>query len=916
MFKTIFLAIASLITASAASAQPYRNAQFDAPGAPARPFIEGADYDPAIPTLQNVLGHAPGAEITTPRGALAYLDALAAAAPDRIRVTRYAMSWEGRPLEYAVISSPDNMARLPEIKANMAKLGDPRGRTQAEQEALIADTPAVVWLSYGVHGDEISSTDAGLALAYHLLAAKDDETVKRILANTVVVIDPSQNPDGRARFIASNAAARGLVPDADRFSAEHDQPWPGGRYNHYLFDMNRDWFAMTQPETKGRVKTLLEWLPVVLVDAHEMGADETYFFPPPATPFNPNITQAQREEQTLVGRNNAKHFDKYGFEYFTREDYDAFYPGYGDMWPTLNGVIAFTYEQASARGLVVRRANGSRLTYRDGVRRHFISTLATAESVADNKARFLESFAAYRRSAVDEGAREPGRWYVIDLQKNRWGAERLGRLLAQQGVEVREAAPGFAACGAQHPDGALLVDKAQPAMRLIRTLMDPTTKIPEDFLKEQERRRAKGMPHQFYDVTAWSLPLMFGVDAQACGQVGAASLPQLSGEAPIPGGVDAPDAAFGYAIAWSDAGQAKLVAALLREGFSGKASDKAFTVGGRTFPRGSAVFPRADNPATLPTRIAALSREIGAQAVGLDSSWVDTGPNYGSASFSYLHAPRIAMAWGEGTSPTSAGATRFVLERRYGLPVSVIRTKTLPQADLSLYDVLILPEQGKTPYARVLGERGGEAIARFADDGGVVIGLGAAMRFLADPKTDLLSIRRELAARPDAAGAGKADAGKKSGDKVEQKAQVPGTILKDAKAYDAAIEAADAPPSSLPGGLVHTVADPDHWLSAGYGADGPVALATGRDIYRPETRDHGTNVFRFAGPGALIAGGHLWAENAAQLAYKPFVVAEPHGKGWVVAFTEAPTERAFLDGLDLAVLNAVILGPAHSKALR
>ena len=247
----------------------------------AQSLLEG-EFDPAIPTLEEVAGHGWGEQITAPHRILDYFEALEQAAPDRFRLVQYATSWEGRPLVYAVVTSAANMARIEEIKADLQAL--------AAGSAPSPDALPVTWLSYGVHGDEISSSDAALALAYHLLASERDEAVDTILSNSVVIIDPSQNPDGRARFVSKYYEQLGIAPFADRHTAGHDQPWPGGRYNHYLFDLNRDWFALTQPETIGKVAAIREWQPVVVVDAHEMGGDETYFFPPSADPFNPHIT--------------------------------------------------------------------------------------------------------------------------------------------------------------------------------------------------------------------------------------------------------------------------------------------------------------------------------------------------------------------------------------------------------------------------------------------------------------------------------------------------------------------------------------------------------------------------------------------------------------------------------------------------
>ena len=325
-------------------------------------FWPDTNYDPAIPTIEEVLGYRPGDRITWHRDVIRYFQALAEASPDRVELREYARSWQGRELIYVVISNAQNSGDLIEAKANMQALADPRITSESVVQRIIEEQPAVTWLSYGVHGNEISSTDAAMLTAYHLLASRSDERIDSIMENTIVVIDPMQNPDGRDRFIHNYVTAEGLVPDSDRLSAEHDEPWPGGRTNHYLFDMNRDWFIQTQPETQGRTKAMLEWYPVAYVDAHEMGSDGTYFFAPEAIPYNPHLAEAQRSSLQLFGRNNARYFDQFGFDYFTREVYDAFYPGYGASWPSYFGSIAMTYEQASARGLVVRPVSYTHLT--------------------------------------------------------------------------------------------------------------------------------------------------------------------------------------------------------------------------------------------------------------------------------------------------------------------------------------------------------------------------------------------------------------------------------------------------------------------------------------------------------------------------------------------------------------------------
>jgi hypothetical protein len=862
--------------------------------------LPARSVDPGIPSIESVIGHAPGTEITSPDDVLKWFRTLAGAAPDRVKIVSYARSWEDRELIYAVIASPENLSRIEDIKADTARLAS--GLPLADRNAVIARTPPVVWLSYGVHGDEISSSDAAIALSHHLLAAGQDPEVSRILSNVVIIIDPMQNPDGRNRFLTSFTAARGIVPSADRFAAEHDQPWPGGRFNHALFDMNRDWFSLTQPETRGRVKAMLEWNPVAVVDAHEMGGDETYFFPPVADPVNPNVTPAQMDLEELIGRGNARAFDRFGFDYFTREVFDAFYPGYGDMWPKLNGAIALTYEQGSARGLVFRRRNGSVLTYADGVMRHLVATYTTALTVADARETFLRTFSDYRRQAVEDGRTADDRYYVIDLAVRRWQAEDLARRLAFQGVRVSRAAPDARLCGRAYPSGALVIDTAQPTRRLIRTLLASTTELPAAFMTRQEQRRADGLPHELYDVTAWSLPLMDGVSAISCRQA-AAGVP-IGSDEPISAVATGGEASFGYAIPWTDEGQAKLVISALSAGIRGRSFDRSFTSGGRTFPRGTVVFPTAGNPPSMADQLRSMAAGVGAELVPLAEGWVSEGINYGSSEARDLRLPKIALAWDGDVDPLSAGAVRFVIEHRLGVPVTPIRTSSLGRADLGAYDVLILPEGD---YAGDLRPGETAALRTFAANGGVLVGLGSAVAFLTRPENDLSALRRETAwLDPDLAASPEAGPG--------EDASIPGERIASENDLRARTADRNASPDSLPGALAWTDAASSHWLSAGY--DRTAVLVSGSDIYAPLNEADGATVIRFASPETLLAGGHLWEENRLQLAYKPYLTVERQGAGMIVSFTQTPAVRAYLNGLNLLLANTILLAPAHVDRMR
>jgi len=867
-------------------------------------YWPGANYDASVPTLEKIVGYPSGDYITTHDDMVRYFETLAAHAPDRIKLYDYGKTWEGRRLIYVAISSAENIAKLDAFKAGMQALMDPRKTDSAEAARLTASLPASTWLAYGVHGNEISSTDAAIQTAYHLLASKGDARVPDIMANSITFIVPLQNPDGRDRFIHRFRTARGMVADSDPISAEHNEPWPSGRTNHYLFDMNRDWIVLTQPETQGHVKALQEWYPLVFVDLHEMGGNSSYYFAPEAVPFNPHLAENQRTSLFLFGKNNAKWFDKFGYEYFTRDIFDAFYPGYGASWPAYYGAIAMTYEQASSRGLVYRRYDGKELEYRQTVKQHFVTSMATAETTAKNRQLLLNDFYKFQVSAIAEAEKDKkNRSYIFPAIRDKAANKKLVSLLVEQGVEVSMATAGFKACGTSYGAGAYIVDAAQPRKRMVRTLLDPQVDMNADWVKEQERRRQKNIDHDIYDVTAWALPIMFNVDMTICGKavkIEAVSVtPNRNGD----GSVSTPDAAVAFLAPSGDMASSRLLTAALRKGLQVKVIDQPFTHEGRPYKAGTLIFDVADNTGGLGARLGALAAETGAEVVGVDSSWVDSGMDFGSRAVNEIIAPKVAIAWDEPTSQYSAGNTRFVIERQFGYPVTAIRTRHLTRANLARYQVLVLPSTWGS-YKNTLGEAGAKNIEDWVRKGGVLISTGTATRYLADEKVGLLSLTLEAQVKD-----------REQKDPKREDGRVPGKLLSSADEMRAVIEPKNERPDSVPGVLANAAVDPDHWLSAGLPAELKV-LVRGSDIYSPMKLSDGTNVVWFKDAEEILASGHMWEENRKQYAFKPFVVVEPKGRGMVIGFTQDPTVRAYLDGLNQIFFNAIFHGAAHARPLR
>lgn len=866
--------------------------------ASAAPVSPDTRYDPAVPTLKDVVGHELGERISTPDQIVRYFKALAAAVPDRTQLVTYATSEEGRPLVVLAVGSAERMTRLEEVQAGLARLADPRGLDEAEAEAedLVREMPAVVWLFHAVHGNEISGPGAAQALAHHLLAAQDDDTVDLVRRHAIVLIDPLQNPDGRARFLASNGLARALVPDPDPLAAEHVEPWPGGRANHYLFDLNRDWFAQTQPETRGKLEVFQDWYPHVAVDLHEMGGDATYFFAPPAAPRNPHLVASQDEWHDRIGRAVAARFDERGEPYFVREVFDAFYPGYGETWPMLHGAVGMTYEQASARGLVFRRVDDTELTYLHGIRNHFTAALATSAAAAEGRETLLRDYLAYRRSAVTDGQRGAVQSYVLLEGEDPARARRLAELLVGQDIDVLVAEEPIQSRERAFPPGSYVVPLAQPAGRLVRNLLDPDVPMDDAFIAEQERRRKKRIRDQIYDVTAWSLPLVFDVESVGVSGALLGSTTPWSPQAPETS--ELAEAQVAWLLPWG-AGTAAAVAEALQAGVRMRVTDGGTTIGTTSFRRGSVIVRASENPPDARDTLARLVARHHTTATAVDSGYPERGVSLGSRRVRPLKAPRVLLAWDTPTSSLSAGWARWVLERRYGQPVTIVRVSTLRFADLDRYDVVILPSG---TYGSAIG---GPLLGRLKSwirEGGTLVALGEASRWLTSDDVELLSTTTELRGGcPDEDGPDEEKAGK---------SRPCGQSDDEGYDLESAIKPDRERPDAVPGALLRVDLDEEHWLSSG--TDGRVqAIVESRRVFSPLKLDKGRNVGVYSSEEEVVASGYVWDESRAQLAQKAFLMHQPLGRGHVVAFAEDPNYRGYAEATELLFMNAVLLGPAY-----
>ncbi len=836
-------------------------------------------YDPAVPTPRAVLGYELGDYFTQHHRVLKYAERLAATSR-RVRLDTTAVTYEGREVLLAIITSERNQQNIEEITRAAQRLADPRTLSAGERANLIATTPSIVWLGFTVHGGEASGVEAALGMMYQLAAGQDAET-RLILDSTVVLIDPLQNPDGHERHAQDVLRARGSTWIPPLGSAlVHQGTWPGPRTNHYYFDMNRDWITHSQPETRGRIATMLEWYPHVAVDLHEMGSSSTYFFPPPMDPVNKNIPGNIRDWWDVYAAANAAAFDARGWSYFRREGYDEFYPGYTSSWPIYMGSVGMTYEQASSAGGAIRRRDGAVLTLREAASHHYTTAWATTLTTARLRQRRIQDFVTFRQSAIDEAARSSVRSIIFERDET-GRADSLALLLLNNGIQVQRlrnatdlrGARAFAHTnGSRAAAGSYVVDLAQPQGRLARVMLEPDAELDSIFIREEIERRETAQSSHFYDVTAWAAPYMFRLRAWTSSSVpgGAEAVTAASLGQPVPA---VPQARYGYAIApGSDAG-VRMLAALLADSVRVNVAQRSFRVGDANMPQGAFLVRVASNDPNVHEKVRRHAAATGARVVALHSAMVDEGTDLGSNSVVPVRTPNIALAGGSGVGGNSFGFTWYTFDQQLRYPITAIDLASLINV-IDEFNVVIIPSAGGG-IDNVLGESGRTRLGQWVRDGGVLITLDGATNWLASERAGVSRLR----ARRDTT---RAD-------------DQPGAPL----------------PAGVPGAIVRAVVDTLSFLTIGVQETEIPVLVFSDRIYR-EPRDvrYGEVVLRYAPENRLRLAGYLWPEVPPRLAGSPYLWTERVGRGRVIAFAGDPNFRAMWRGLLPIFANAALLGPS------
>ena len=848
------------------------------------PFATGGQYDPAVPAPRTVLGHELGQRFTPHHALSRYLERLAATSR-RLKVDTVAVTFEGREVFLVAMSSEANIARLEQIRADAARLADPRGASAGELDGVAGRLPPIVWLGYTVHGGEASGTEAAIGLLYQLAAGRDAET-QMILDSVVVLIDPVQNPDGHERHVQDVMRNRGAgaIPTSNT-AMIHQGNWPGPRTSHYYFDLNRDWFLLSHPETRGRVAAFRRWWPMTAVDLHEMGSNSTYFFAPPMAPVNKNVPESTRRWWDIYAAANSAAFDQHGWAYFRREGYDEFYPGYGVSWPILTGAIGMTYEEASSAGGAIRRSDGTVLTLHDAASHHYTAAWATLTTTARRARERVRDYLAFRQSAIDEGTRGSPRAVVIE--RDQYGrADSLAAMLLANGIEVGrlrgnadspaaleygEAAPAIA----RLQTGAYVVDFAQPQGRLARAILEHDAVLDSSFIREEMESRRTGQDDRFYDLTAWSLPMAYRLRAWSVRTVpaGAERVDSTAFVLPARRGSDVVGR-FGYAFAPGSESSIRLLAALLADSVRVWYAPKAFTQANHSFPHGAFVVRVAANDSSVHARVRGAAFTAGVTVTPLASAAVDSGTDLGSNSVIPIQRPRVALVGGAPIQGNAFGFTWYALDQRLRYPVTSITAQTLANANLSDFDVIIIPSVTAGALDGVLGDGGRTRVAAWVRAGGTLITLDAATSWLAQERVGLARLRlRRDTTRADSAG---------------------GAPLGTA----------------VPGAIARARGDSLSPLLAGVRGDIPVLVNSDRIYNVPRDLRAGEAVVRFAPQPRLRLSGYMWPEVPGRLAESVYLWTESAGAGRVIGFAGDPNFRDHFRGLLPLFANAVLLGPS------
>jgi hypothetical protein len=836
-----------------------------------------------VKTFEEVTGHTIGDRVTLSHQILDYLYYLEEAS-DRVVLQEIGTTFDNRLQVAAILTSPENHVRLDEIREHAQRLNDPRTTSSSEASRIIENQPAILYLGGSIHGFELSGTEGVLKILEHYTTSSDPETLEE-LNNTLMITDPVINSDGRDAFAIFNHQHRGRNASADLADWSNDfTSWDGLKYrtSHYYFDLNRDWFAHTHPETRNRAAILQEWRPQAGVDAHEMGSEREFYFDPPADPVSPLFPEFTTKWFEEYGRAYAGAFDRENIEYTKRELFNYFYPAYFTSYMTYQGAVGMLFEQGSSRGFAWELSDGTVRTLADAAFNQYTAFRAMIKLSSDRREELLSDYYEANTQAISGGTEGTVR-YLIKQEGDPNLVSEAVNLLMRSGVEVHRLTSesslsnvsdrtGSGAGSQTFEAGTFLIEASQPRMSFIRNLLDPHIPIPEGFLEEARRRVDRGENPRFYDITSWSLPLLFNLQGFSSSDNRSLPAEQIHEPVSNPGGMTDEIAGYAYLIDGSQAAALSTIIPLREEGIRLNIIYKPTRIDGRNYSSGTLVVRTDGNGEQVHEILGKLAERHNLAVDAVHTGRADEGYlPLGTISGNRIDKPGIAMLGNYPVSGYSFGWAWHLLDQQYEIPHTIINTTNIASTPLERFDVLIIPEvSSSNEMRRYLDDAGVERLQRWVRDGGTLVTIGSGTEFMRN-------------------------------------------VLEtgDLESWYEKEENEDARRVTVPGAFVHAELDREEWLVSGYDGELPILIHSNR-VYRAPGSESSpsqrTPVKVTSGDDFRIAG-HLWEENLERLPGSVFLYEQRVGSGRIISFAEDVNFRGYWRGIDRLFLNAVILGP-------
>ena len=787
------------------------------------------------------LGYEIGTKFTRHHRVVDYCEYLASEESDRVKLKEYGRSYEDRPLILLYISAAENISSLETI----------RQEHLASREGGSGSGKSIIWLSYNVHGNESVGTEAAMQTMYELLTSR-----KELLSNSIVIMDPCINPDGRDRYVNWYNQVKNTPFQVDPNSREHHEGWLTGRSNHYMFDLNRDWAWLSQLESQYRIREYNLWLPHIHVDFHEQGVDYPYYFAPAAEPFHEVITDFQRDFQTIIGKNHAKYFDEKGWLYFTKERFDLFYPSYGDTYPTYNGSIGMTYEQGGSgrAGLGIITQIGDTLTLKDRMEHHLTTGISTVEVSSKNASKLNQEFTKFFRN-------KKYKYQSYVMKGSQDHLNTLTKWLDQHGIKYGSGT-GATIKGFRYKSGktesfnaskqSLVVSTDQAKGALVKVLFEPNAKLSDSLT---------------YDITAWSLPYAYGLDALAVEN----KVPSTAYQINSPSKPDG-EAFYAYITDWNSMDDARFLSALMRKGIRVRSAHLPFKANGISYQTGSLIITKKDNEHVANFReiVAGIAEKSNKQLHITPTGFVEDGKDLGSDYFKMIRKNKVAVLSEGPTSPYSYGEIWHFFEQQLHYPMTAIRSEDLQSLSLENYDVLVLPHGER--YKEYMDDDRREKLLKWVKAGGKLIMIQGAIKGVADQ------------------------------DNFDIKARKLETDSTKQRLNSYARSARERLKQEVKGAIFKTRVDPSHPLAFGYD-----------ELYYTLKIRNGSYEFLSTGNVAIIEeqtkplAGFSGSDTPERLVNSLVFGVQPLDEGHIIYLVDNPLFRAFWENGKLFFTNAIFM---------